>query len=230
MAEFNKSFSELSSLIGEPARATMLWNLLDGRAYTAGELALCANISAQSASNHLLKLMKADLVRVEQHGRHRYYTIGKPEVAYAIESIANLISLDGKASLQKNNSSAGIEYARTCYDHLAGRVGVLVTESMVKNNILISLNNEYKLTTEGESFFDKLGIDLEKLKHCNRVFARQCLDWSERKKHLAGALGAAFLSKMLEADWVRKKKNSRELLVTHTGRSRLYSLLKVNIQ
>jgi DNA-binding transcriptional ArsR family regulator len=130
--EAEERFVFISGLICEPARAIMLWNLLDGRAYTATELAMAANISSTSASNHLSKLLTADIVKVESQGRHRYFSFSRPEVAYVVESLANLAQHDSKNILKKDSEVKGVKYCRTCYDHLAGFVGVQITEALEK--------------------------------------------------------------------------------------------------
>jgi DNA-binding transcriptional ArsR family regulator len=228
--DLEKNFTRIATLIGEPTRATMLWNLLDGRAYTAGELALCADVSAQSASNHLTKLVMGELLSMEKQGRHRYYRLAKPEIAYTIESIANLFPLKAKSAEMQTREKAGIEYARTCYDHLAGVAGVMVTQALIEKKILIPAGKGYRVSRDGERWFAKLGIDVEDLTGSKRSFARQCLDWSERKHHVAGALGAALLQRMIELDWIRKKQFSREVFFSYKGRGKLYSLLGLSLR
>jgi len=250
-----QQFSQLASLIGEPARAKMLWNLLDGRAFTATELALMAEVSPQSASMHLNKLLQAQLLTVESQGRHRYYALASREVAYAIEAIAGLLP-DGQpggdstqglpAGGAKNQLRNGdIKYCRTCYDHLAGKIGVAITDKLVANQLLVPERGReyaktaapgrpataagYALTPAGIDWFSKLGIDIDALKSQKRTFSRQCLDWSERRPHIAGSLGAALLEKMQQEDWVRKIKNSRALLVTAKGEKKLQELLGLNL-
>jgi DNA-binding transcriptional ArsR family regulator len=226
---FEDKFAHIASIVGEKSRAIMLWNLTDGRAYTAGELAVCADISRQSASNHLTKMMDADLLALEKQGRHRYYRLARPEVAYALEAMANFLPSEIRASKKEKPPKKGVEYARTCYDHLAGKVGVEITEALVEKDFLEEKGKNYCVTPAGEKWFESIGINIEKLQQKNRTFARQCLDRSERKHHLAGALGAALCSKMLENDWIRKKRNSREVLVTYKGRKKLSALLDLNV-
>jgi DNA-binding transcriptional ArsR family regulator len=222
--EYNNEFSTIASLIGEPARATMLWNLLDGRAYTAGELALSAGLSAQSASNHLNKLIEAELLKMEKQGKHRYYRFAKPEVAYAMEAIANLLPAKSKAMPHKHFANGDIQYARTCYDHLAGKVAVTLTQSLVQQKIIKLKDEAYIVTPAGAEWFANLGIDLEAVQQQKRAFARPCLDWTERKYHLAGALGAALLDQLLAKNWLRRKPNERTLVLTGKGEKGLYEL------
>jgi DNA-binding transcriptional ArsR family regulator len=221
--EPDQQFSTIATLIGEPARAIMLWNMLDGRAYTAGELALVSNISPQSASNHLNKLIEADFLKVEKQGKHRYYRFAKDEVAYAIEAMANLIP--DKKSLQRKVCINGeIQFCRTCYDHLAGKVAVDITQTLLQSNLLILEGNEFIVSTAGEAWFNRINIDLEEVKKCKRHFAKPCLDWTERKYHLGGALGAALLSQMKNQDWLRPTAFSRIVILTGKGESELSQL------
>jgi DNA-binding transcriptional ArsR family regulator len=219
-------FISTTSLICEPARAKMLWNLLDGRAYTAGELAIVADISATSASNHLSKLLDADILKVESQGRHRYYSFSKPEIAYAMESLANLGPTEHKTNY-KQKAPEGIKYCRTCYDHLAGFVSVKIVEALEQNKYLTRNQEAFIVSDEGWMFFGDLGIDKENFTSKGRPLTRQCLDWSERKAHLAGQLGAVLLERMLERRWFKKVQYSRELVLTLKGREELYKLLSI---
>lgn len=226
---FEDRYKKITSLLGEPVRAMMLWYLLDGRAYTAGELAICADTTPQSASNHLRKLLSAELLIVEKQGRHRYYRLASPEVAYVVESIANLIPPEDRKNRKEQHPVSGQKYARTCYDHLAGKAGVLLTEALVEKKILIPGNDTFTISEAGEKWFSGLDINTKALRRKKRTFARPCLDWSERKHHLAGALGAALLDKMTTRQWLRKKQGSREVIITSEGKAKLYELLKVNL-
>ncbi|HKB42745.1 MAG TPA: winged helix-turn-helix domain-containing protein [Chitinophagaceae bacterium] len=222
--EPDNQFSATAYLIGEHARAAMLWNLLDGRAYTAGELALSANISPQSASNHLNKLIKADFLKVEKQGKHRYYRFAREEVAFAIESIANLMPYKKASGFQKRFVNGDIQYARTCYDHLAGKIAVDLTQALIKQKILKPDGNNFLVSSKGEAWFEMIGLNVNELKNSKRHFAKACLDWTERKHHLAGALGAALLNQMLSFNWIRKKANSRIVILTAKGETELSKL------
>ncbi|MCS3794698.1 ArsR/SmtB family transcription factor [Niastella sp. OAS944] len=221
-------FGNITSLIGDPIRSTVLWTLLDGRAYTATELAICADTSAQNISMHLSKLVQADLLTVESQGRHRYYRFSRQEVAYAIEALANLVSHKDDVKVNTTDIS-DIKYCRTCYDHLAGKVGVLITEKLVLQKMIELQNKTYTLTAKGNKFFKDFGIDMNELQSKRRVLAKPCLDWSERKYHISGSLGAALLNKMLHSDWLRRKKNSRAIIITSKGQSEIYNRFKVNV-
>lgn len=226
--QLEKHFKEMTVLIGEKSRASMLWNLLDGKAYTATELALRADISSQSASNHLAQLVHADILIMEKQGRHRYYRYFNDKVAEVIENIASLMPFE-KASLQKNNEPTGIQYARTCYDHLAGKFGVELTNALVNKKILLLKDKTYLVSTAGRKWFNNIGINVEEVQSLKRKFAFACLDWSERKPHLGGALGAAVLELLINEGWIRKIRDSREIVITGKGRTELNNRLHFNI-
>jgi DNA-binding transcriptional ArsR family regulator len=224
-----QQFQQVTSLICDPVRAKMLWALLDGKAYTATELAMNADISPQNASMHLNKLLQADLLRVETQGRHRYFTFSRQDVAYAIEALANLIPYSNHEKNVDGETTSVIKYCRTCYDHLAGKVGVLITDSLLKQKFIIKKENDFEVTVKGIRWFAEMKINTDELKLQRRAFAKACLDWSERRHHISGALGAALLDKMLAADWLRRTKNSRAMLITSKGRKALYECFKVQV-
>ena len=221
-------FSEIASLIGDPVRAKILWALMDKRAYTATELAVYADTSPQNISMHLQKLIKADLLTVESQGRHKYYNYSRPEIPYAIEAIANLVPKADEKKI-KIPAEQPIRYCRSCYDHLAGKVGVLLTEALVDRNYLTKEQEHFNLSEEGQKWFLDLGIDPERIKNQKRHFAKPCLDWSERKHHLAGALGAALLRYMLGNGWLRRVDGSRSILITAKGKQGLREGLRIDV-
>jgi DNA-binding transcriptional ArsR family regulator len=219
------SITHIASLIGEPVRAKILWTLMDGRAYTARELAIGVETTPQNLSMHLGKLLRAGLLSVEAQGRHRYYTFARTEVADAIEAMANLVPAE--QALRKDMGAVPIDYCRTCYDHLAGKVGVAITESLVRQKLLVYRDKELDVTPKGVQWFAELGIDCGEIRQQRRAFAKPCLDWTERRHHLAGALGAALLEKMLEAHWLRRSAQSRAVVVTAKGRQALEAYFTV---
>ncbi|MEQ1553499.1 MAG: helix-turn-helix transcriptional regulator [Ferruginibacter sp.] len=223
-------FVSISALICEPTRARMLWNLLDGRAYTASELSIVADTLPTSASNHLSKLLEAEIVKVEIQGRHRYYSISNSEVAYAVEGLANLANNSATKSTKKESEKNGVKYCRTCYDHLAGFVSIKIVETLEAKGYLIKSKNVYLVSEKGWEWFQFFNILKEDFNNNRRPVTRQCLDWSERRPHLAGQLGAEFLNKMLQRKWFKKVEFSRELVVTSKGRQELYELLGVALQ
>lgn len=221
-----EKFSKITALICEPVRAKILWSLLDGKAYTATELAAFANISITSASNHLSKLLEADFLKVEVQGRHRYFTFSNADVAYAVEALAQLSKIN---STEKFNDKkpTGIKYCRTCYDHLAGFVGVQLVETMEKKGYLKKDAKQYLVTKNGWEWLQLFGIEQKNYINIRRPITKQCLDWSERRPHLAGQLGADLLQIMFKKKWFRKVQFSRELIVTAKGRQEIYELLGV---
>ena len=226
-----KKLESIATLIGEPARAKMLWSLLDGRAYTPTELALFSDTSPQSASSHLSKMVQAGLLKVSVQGRHRYYSFSRDEVAYAIEALGSLASIKSKDTppVAEAKTKSPIKYCRTCYDHLAGKVGVAIHDKLLERNYIQLDGGRYSITDGGQNWFAGLSIFTQELERGRRAFAKPCLDWSERKYHLAGALGAALLSSLLREGFLRKTKDSRVVVVTSKGSNQLYDLLKLEI-
>ncbi|HLG41302.1 MAG TPA: helix-turn-helix transcriptional regulator [Chitinophagaceae bacterium] len=227
--EIEKHFGHIASLIGEKSRAIMLWNLLDGRAYTATELAIAADVSFQSASNHLAQLINAKLLLAKKQGRHKYYRFANDRVAQAIENIAGLMPVSPLLKSINHSNLTGIKYARTCYDHLAGKIGVQLTHSLIKNKWLITYADRYEVSTAGTKQFENIGIDISAVQKQSRKFAYPCLDWSERNHHLGGALGAALLQSMIQNDWVRKLKYTRELVITGKGKVEMSKAFKTTL-
>ncbi len=211
--QFETDLSSVAALMGEPARAAMLCALMDSLALPAGELAQVANISPQTASTHLQKLLEGKLLTVESHGRHRYYRLFSAEVATALEALMVIAPQPKK----RYSSDEQMCYARTCYDHLAGRLGVEFTRSLKESGHLEMDGLQFNLTPTGWKKFEDFGLDLETL-ILQRNFAKACLDWTERKHHLGGALGRAVTAKMLELNWLVRLPETRALRVTETGR------------
>jgi DNA-binding transcriptional ArsR family regulator len=226
--EIEKHFGHIASLIGEKSRAIMLWNLLDGRAYTATELAMSADVSFQSASNHLSQLVNARLLITEKQGRHKYYRFANDRVAQAIENIAGLMPVSPFSKTTDHTKLPGIKYARTCYDHLAGKIGVQLTDSLLQHKWLIAYTDRYEVSYAGNKWFESLDIDITATQKQKRKFAYPCLDWSERNHHLGGALGAALLQSMIRRDWIRNVKHSREIIITGKGKTEMSKTLKLD--
>jgi DNA-binding transcriptional ArsR family regulator len=223
----------VGELFGDPARAAILVALLDGRARTAGELALAGNVSAQSASGHLAKLTVGGLLAVRSQGRHRYYELANADVAHALEATGALAAqrANGRANgneshtLNARLANSDIRMARSCYDHLAGVVAVDLTRRMESAGAIRACSEwEYGLGRNGENFFGSLGVNLDAVRRGRRAFARRCLDWTERKPHLAGALGAAFFMRLVDLGWVARKRDSRVVRVTHLGERKIAEL------
>ncbi|HTX31129.1 MAG TPA: helix-turn-helix domain-containing protein [Solirubrobacteraceae bacterium] len=210
-------------------RASLLLALMGDRTLTAGELADRAGISAPLASAHLARLLDGGLISVEQQGRHRHYRLSDPHVAEVIEAILTLAPHRRASSLREVNRGRAIREARTCYDHLAGALGVAVTDALTHQRILQPAEGSYELTRAGESRLSELGLDLEAVRGRRRAFARPCLDWTERRPHLAGALGAGLADRLFELGWVERRPHTRALRVTSTGREQLRDQLGVNL-
>lgn len=213
-------FSNTAKLMAHPSRAAMLDALLGTDGLPASELAREANVSLQTASEHLGKLVEGKIVSVEKYGRHRYFRLANPNVAQAIESLTVISPPVRVSSLKDADRVKRIHMARTCYDHLAGKLGVSLTQSLLKKKYLMEGQNDFLLSEEGERFFREFGIDLAVLRKKRRFFARKCLDWSERRYHLAGSLGNAVLERLLSLGWVEKQAE-RTVRVTEKGTTEL---------
>jgi len=220
-------FIKTATLIGDATRASILWNLLDGRAFTATELAIAAETSAQNISMHLGKLLDANLICVEKQGRHKYYRFSNKEIAYAVEAMANLIPKPEISTKNRSEEYPPIKYCRTCYDHLAGKIGVALADSLLEQKIIIENKGIFEIAPEGKKWFSDFGINVEDAQKQKRIFLKPCLDWSERRNHIAGAIGAMLLDKMLTNDWIRKTKDSRAITITGKGEKELFKYFKI---
>lgn len=215
----------IASLIADKRRAIMLDALMSKEKLNATELAKKANITPQTASSHLTKLVAGGLVNVESNGRSKFYNIARPEVAEALEALTLIGTQTTVKSLSYYDEVNQHQKARSCYDHLAGNLGVQITKKLVEKEYLIDgAEKDYVVSEKGEVFFRNFGIDLALLKKKKRHLARKCLDWSEQQYHLAGALGAAMQEKFIHQKWIYKKPDSRVILITETG-SRNFSAL-----
>jgi len=220
------AIAENAALIADPSRAAMLSVLLDGRALPAGELAAAADITAQTASSHLSKLLEAGLVACESQGRHRYYRLADARVAEALEHLAGL---NRPHAPRTKPVDPQLRFARRCYDHLAGRLGVAVTDALTMNEFIRGAGNkQFEITREGTRWFASVGVQLDTLRS-SRGVARQCLDWTERRHHLAGPLGVRLLAAMCEHDWLRRSRSSRCVIVTAQGATALRRELGMKI-
>lgn len=213
----NPNVAEVASILGEPSRALILTSLLDGRFHTATELAYIAGIKQQTASFHLSKLMKANLIIVEKHGRHRYYQITDDEVAQILESFLTIARPPEVRSLKQSAEMKALKSGRTCYDHLAGELGVGLTQSMLREGLIKKAEKEFIISSKGEKFFSDFGLDISELQQKRRSFSRICLDWSERQHHLAGSLGKAIAIRLFELNWIERHPTSRAVKITEKG-------------
>lgn len=222
-------FKQVAALIGDPTRATILWTLLDGRAFTATELAIAADTSPQNLSMHISKLLQAGLLETKHQGRHRYYSFANKEVAYVIEAIANLTGRKETKKDPLEDDKFGIKYCRTCYDHLAGRVAVEMTDTFLQRKLILHKEDDFVLTRKGIIWFSEFGIPVNALSEERRSVIRPCLDWSERRFHLAGSIGAALLKKMESEDWIRRSRQSRAVIITGNGQKMFYERFKLSV-
>lgn len=219
-------FAEIATLAGDPARAVMLHALMDGRALTATELASVAGVTPQTASGHLARLTTAGLLAVEKQGRHRYHRLASPMVARMMESIMQVAS-ELEPPIRRVSTGPrdrALRAARTCYDHLAGRLGVALADALVSAGHAEIEGDAGAITDSGVAFFDGLGIDLNAVRgarRSTRVLCRPCLDWSERRPHLAGSVGAALCVHAFEHGWIRRVEGTRAVSVTPKGRQAL---------
>ncbi len=210
-------------------RATLLLALIGGRDLTAGELAARTGISASLASAHLSRLLGGGLITVKQHGRERRYRLAGPHVAEVIEAMLTIAPARGASSLRESNRGQAISHARTCYDHLAGAVGVALTDSLQRHHVIEAGDNEYVLTQAGRRRLEALGLDVDALRRQRRVFARPCLDWTERRPHLAGALGAGLAEQLLARSWLERVRGTRAVRVTEAGKRGLRDEFALNL-
>ena len=208
--------ARIASLVGDPARANMLNALMGGTALTASELALEAGVSLPTASSHLSKLMEGGLLTLASQGRHRYYGLAGPQVAGMIEAITGVAEAVGPKRVRPGPRDGAMRVARVCYDHLAGEQAVAMLDRLVDKNILVRDDKEIRLGPSAASHFAAIGIDV--YTKPRRPVCRACLDWSVRRSHLAGTLGAAILDKILLEKWARREKDSRAVVFSPPGK------------
>jgi DNA-binding transcriptional ArsR family regulator len=215
---YEMNVASIAALLADPARATMLAVLLDGRALPAGELALACGVTAQTASSHLSKLLLGGLLSVETEGRHRYYRLSGPHVAEAIEHLAAIRPIEPAKPRALGPHARELIFARRCYDHLAGQLGVAVTRSLQQREFIVAApDKRYDISPAGVAWFGDLGIDIAGLRPTRRGLARPCLDWTERTHHLAGPLGVQLMNVLCARGWLRRSRKSRAVQVTPTG-------------
>lgn len=210
-------FAALASLMGDPARANMLAALMAGMALTAGELAREANVTAQTASSHLMQLREAGLIIMEVQGRHRYFRLAGQDVAGALEGLMELAARTGRLRTRPGPRDEAMRYARVCYDHLAGTMGVRLHDACIEQEFVVATSLGLGLSPLGRSRFLAEGIDIHGLESKGPVQCRACMDWSERRHHLAGPLGAALLAHVFGQGWARRDAGGRAVRFSHDG-------------
>ena len=223
--------AEIAQLIGEPARAAMLIALIDGKALTASELAQAAGVTPQTASGHLARLATADLLKVSKQGRHRYHRLASADVARMLESLMQTATrnLPQPRHVVTGPGDAAMRKARTCYDHLAGELGVAITDALIARGAIEFEDEAGLVTPQGLELAARFGFapDGDMSRRTARPLCRPCLDWSERRPHLAGRLGAAICTRFMEAGYVRRIGNTRALSVTPKGRAALREIFGI---
>ncbi|WP_445681327.1 ArsR/SmtB family transcription factor [Radicibacter daui] len=224
-------FAEIAALMGDPGRANMLTALMDGRARTAKELAFAAGVTPQTASGHLARLVEGGLLACVQQGRHRYFHLADPLVATTLET---MMTLAGKVRAPAPRwhgprIGADLHRARFCYDHLAGQLGVAIMDHLGHAGHLCTHGTGFGLSDSGEQFFAGLGIDAAAIARQKRCFARPCLDWSERRPHLAGGLAAALASRLADLGWLRRQREGRAVEITPMGQMELRRVFSFTI-
>jgi DNA-binding transcriptional ArsR family regulator len=224
--------STTANLLGDPGRAAMLLRLMGGVALPAGELARAANVAPQTASGHLARMVKGRLLKMERQGRHRYYRLASEEVGDAIEALLRLTirTPDIKGGVAPPKATAGtLAHARTCYSHLAGWLGVAIAEAMERQGIVSAADTKtYAITTAGRVWFEStLSIQVPSPQDRQRDIARRCLDWTERRHHLSGAIGRAMYRRFLELNWLAPVRGTRAVRVTVEGKKQFWDLLRL---
>lgn len=211
------TIAEVAGLIGDVARANMLSALMGGQALTAGELARHAGVTAQTTSGHLAKLAEARLITVEKQGRHRYFRLASPDVAHAIHALMAVAASGPKRHRPVGPKDEALRLARTCYDHMAGRLAVALADGLTDRDLVVFADGAGLVTDEGRRFFCDFGLDMDADTRSRRPLCRTCLDWSERRPHLAGRLGVALLERTLDLGWIARVPESRALRITRMG-------------
>ncbi len=224
------NIATVAALIGDPARAGILTALADGRALPAGELAMSAGLSPSAASAHLTKLLEGGLLALEREGRHRYYRLAGPGIADALESLALIAGRPSRVTVVRSPQAEALRYARCCYDHLAGELGVGIAVALENRGLIASIEpgKRMDVTLAGMAWFEAVfGIDVRKLRPGRHGLACRCLDWTERRHHLAGPLGTLLLQRCFELGWLRRTPHSRAVRLTQKGRDSLQAQLGI---
>jgi DNA-binding transcriptional ArsR family regulator len=217
--------SRIAALIGNPACSHMLMSLMAGPALTMTELAGEVGLALPTVSGHLTRLERAGLVSVERQGRHRYFRLANPDVAIAIEGIMPLAARAGHLRTRPGPREPELRYARSCYDHLAGNLAVKIFDDLTAKHLLDKRGETLNLTPHGKRFFEKRGIDTDALARGSRPLCRACLDWSERRSHLAGGLGAAIFDAILAHGWAARVRRSRIVRFAKGGEEKITAWL-----
>jgi DNA-binding transcriptional ArsR family regulator len=214
------SLAPIASLVGDPARANMLSALIGGKALTASELAQEAGITAQTASSHLAKLEAGGLIGAVKQGRHRYFRLDGSDVAEMLEKIMGVAARTRASRVRPGPRDPAMRHARVCYDHLAGELGVQLYDGLARKGVIAARGGELAVTKRGAAFLGAFGIDITSLGGTRRPLCKGCLDWSQRREHLAGSVGAALLSRIYDLGWAARDKKSRAVFFNRAGEAK----------
>ncbi len=227
----NDALAMTANLLAEPARAAMLLELMHGRALPAGELADAGNVTAQTASGHLAKLVEGGFLRMEQQGRHRYYRLANAEVADAVEALL-VLSRGGRKREASVPEVGSLAHARTCYAHLAGWLGVQIADALQAKGVLLpAVGRAFAVTERGREWFEEMEIVVNGVNDgANAKLARQCIDWTERRPHVAGTLGVAMYRRFVALRWIAPMKSTRAVRVTLDGKRELWKRLRIAVR
>jgi DNA-binding transcriptional ArsR family regulator len=224
------SLSEIGAIVADPGRANMLSALLDGRARTALELAECAGVTPQTASSHIARLVGAGFLMMQKQGRHRYHRLASPEVAHMIEALhlaATALAPRGR-TFRPGPHDDSMRLARSCYDHLAGRTGVALSDALSREGLVTFHGEQAAVTDAGWTFLEAWGLRLAEPAASARAFCRPCIDWSERRPHLAGTVAAAIFDHLLSLGWIRRTPGTRALSITPSGQAGFYETFGIS--
>jgi DNA-binding transcriptional ArsR family regulator len=222
---------EIAALVGDTARATMLAALMGGHALTSSELASLAHVSRSTASGHLNKLVGARLLAVTQKRRNRYYRIASPMVARMLESIKAVAAIETPARHRPRSAQDdALRFARTCYDHVAGQLGVAIADALAASRFVVLTEEGGEVTRAGARFLTEFGVELNSQRPSRRIFCRACLDWSERRYHVAGHIGAEIWRRCLELGWLARRRDTRAVRVTPAGQRGLRETFGIRLQ
>jgi DNA-binding transcriptional ArsR family regulator len=227
MSTAHLHMAELGALLGDPARASILAALIDGRALTATELAAVAGVAPQTASGHLARLARANLLTLNAQGKHRYYRLASPLVGSMLESVMTFAAVQLPTRKTARLDEA-MRRARTCYDHIAGRLGVAISDALIARGWVVLAEDGGEVTAAGSAFLARFGAELTP-HGSRRVFCRPCLDWSERRWHIAGAVGAALCKRCIDLHWIERSKNTRAVIITPKGQRGFAETLDVSL-
>jgi DNA-binding transcriptional ArsR family regulator len=227
----NIDMAIVGALIGDPARANILAALMDGRALTATELAYIAGVAPQTASGHLAKLTDANLIALTKQGRYRYYRLASALVGRMLEGIMAVAAVQAPPRRRTvSHVDEQMRNSRTCYDHITGRLGVALADALVERGHIVLAEDGGEITQRGADFLSSFGIELARRKKSHRAFCRPCLDWSERRPHIAGIVGATLCRRCLELDWIERCQDTRALAITVTGLRGLSETFGIHLQ